>query len=172
MRFESFGPFPIDQGLSRPAIKKFWEDVDKRWAGLPGAIGCYVFSLSYRGKKHKPWYVGKTAAKRGFRAEVFQEHKKTHYKEVMEEYANHSPALFLFPMMTDQWGLSRANTSEASTIKWLETVLIGMALSKNPEIRNTSETRLHRNVYVNQVIGLQWPGRPSRDASLARKLLR
>jgi hypothetical protein len=152
----------------------FWRDVEKREEGLSGAIGCYVFGLETN-DKIMPWYVGKTLATAGFKGEVFTPHKINHYKSIirpMDEEKSHrkgTPFISLFPLMTPEENFSKSRTSSAKLIGWLETTMIGMALSKNHEIANTSNTLLHRNVVVPGVLGVT-PGRPSREAEDAYKL--
>ena len=137
-------------------------------------IGCYAFCIS-NGQKVRPWYVGKTLAQGGFRDEVFTPHKILHYTEILnpqdkeKSYRRGKPCILLFPLVSDTWRLSKSRANSDGYVDWLETTLIGMALSQNPEIANTSKTRFHREVYVNGLIGGQYQGRPSTGANFARK---
>tara|TARA_R110000868_G_scaffold336665_1_gene597586 strand:- start:46 stop:567 length:522 start_codon:yes stop_codon:yes gene_type:complete len=168
MLFESFGPFEIDRNFEGQWKREFWLQVDERLAGLRNSVGCYAFCLQH-GETVKPWYVGQTINKAGFEGEVFTDHKREHYSYLLELKPKSRPVMLLFPLVTDNWKLSKNRSSSKSVIDWLETTLIGMALSKNPEIANVSKTRFHREVYVHGVIGSQFQGKPSTSASFAKK---
>lgn len=64
------------------------------------AIGCYVFCMKYGGKI-RPWYVGMTVAKAGFRGEIFQQHKLEIYNECLDGRRG-TPVMFLFSLMTSE----------------------------------------------------------------------
>jgi hypothetical protein len=174
MNFESCGPFLFPRERTGQWQKEFWQVVDNYWEGLSNAIGCYAFCIS-NGQKVRPWYVGKTLAQGGFRDEVFTPHKILHYTEILnpqdkeKSYRRGKPCILLFPLVSDTWRLSKSRANSNGFVDWLETTLIGMALSQNPEIANTSKTRFHREVYVNGLIGGQYQGRPSTGANFARK---
>ena len=175
MNFESCGPFhfPREQGVNWK--RTFWQNVDVYWEGLRNAVGCYAFCLE-SDKRVRPWYVGKTIAKGGFQDEIFTPHTLMHYSEIMAPadadvaYRRGQPFILLFPLVTETWKLSNNRSSSDPYIDWLETTLIGMALSQNPEIANTSKTRFHREVYVNGLIGGQFQGRPSNGANFAKRV--
>lgn len=175
MNFESCGPFYYPRERTGHWRKIFWQDVEKYWEGLSSGVGCYVFCID-NGQRVRPWYVGKTLAKGGFQDEVFTSNKLDHYTEILSpqdedrSYRKGKPCILLFPLVTEKGLLSRNRSSSEPYVDWLETTLIGMALSQNPEIANTSKTRFHREVYVNGLIGGQFQGRPSRGADLAKKV--
>ncbi|MDP5308658.1 MAG: hypothetical protein ACU0DD_07380 [Paracoccus sp. (in: a-proteobacteria)] len=174
MNFESCGPFHFPRERTGRWRAAFWDDVEEYWDGLSRSVGCYAFCTD-NGKKVRPWYVGKTLAQGGFRDEVFTPHKLQHYSEILapqdvdKSYRRGKPCILLFPLVTESWRLSSNRSSSEPYIDWLETTLIGMALSQNPEIANTSKTRFHREVYVNGLIGGQLQGRPSNDANFAKR---
>jgi len=173
MIFESYGGFDLPRTRTGHWRRAFWEDVEAADDGLSNSIGCYVFCLKTK-LAVKPWYIGKTISKDGFRSEVFTPHKLSHYDEIMQPTIegvlrrNGQPSIMLFPLLTENWGFSSNRSNSVDTIEWLETALIGMALSRNPEIANTSKTRFHREIFVNGIIGVQDQGRPSRGASFAK----
>lgn len=175
MLFESCGPFYLDRRkLESWGKRAFWQEVDTYWPSLSSAVGCYAFCLeSQRGVA--PWYVGKTIAQNGFKGEVFQEHKINHYQEIVRptfrgrKFRTGKPCILLFPLVTKNFTLSKNRSSSDAYIDWLETTLIGMALSASPDIANTSKTRFHRDVYVHGLIGNQFSGRPSDAAQYAKR---
>ena len=174
MKFESCGPFYFPRARTKGWRRNFWTEVDNSWDGLSTAVGCYVFCIEH-GEAVKPWYVGKTISAGGFSTEVFTKHKLDHYESVLsgvdrdDQPRRGQPNIILFPLITDHWNLSQNRSSSDAYIDWLETALIGMALSRNPEIANTAKTRFHREVYVHGIIGSQFQGRPSSSAVYARK---
>ncbi len=174
MNFESCGPFHFPRERTGHWKKIFWQDVEEYWEGLSSGVGCYAFCID-NGRRVRPWYVGKTLAQGGFQDEVFTPHKLDHYAEILaphdedKSYRRGKPCILLFPLVTDTWRLSNNRSSSEPYVDWLETTLIGMALSQNPEIANTSKTRFHREVYVNGLIGGQFQGRPSNGANFAKQ---
>jgi hypothetical protein len=174
MNFESCGPFHFPRERTGHWRKIFWQDVEEYWEGLSSGVGCYAFCID-NGRRVRPWYVGKTLAQGGFQDEVFTPHKLDHYAEILaphdedKSYRRGKPCILLFPLVTDTWRLSNNRSSSEPYVDWLETTLIGMALSQNPEIANTSKTRFHREVYVNGLIGGQFQGRPSNGANFAKQ---
>lgn len=175
MNFDSCGPFYFPRKRDGQWRKEFWTSVEDYWEGLSEGVGCYAFCLE-REDRVVPWYVGKTIAQGGFASEVFTPHKLDHYDAVLSpgEDARRGkrgePCIILFPLVTEEnWNISKSRVSSEPYIDWLETTLIGMALSQNPEIANTSKTRFHREVYVNGLFGPQFPGRASREAKFAKR---
>jgi hypothetical protein len=168
MLFDACGPFDFPRNRQNGWRRVFWEDVEYYIEGLSSSIGCYAFGLSY-GNKSYPWYVGMTTAQKGFRGEIFEPHKLAHYDEILLERRG-KPTITLFPLVTENWNFSQAGVSSKPTIEWLERTLIGMALSKNPDIRNVKDTKLFREVYVNGIMGGQFRGRRSNGATFARSL--
>tara|TARA_R110002049_G_scaffold265590_1_gene441721 strand:+ start:5016 stop:5555 length:540 start_codon:yes stop_codon:yes gene_type:complete len=177
MNFESCGPFEFPRARVGHWRKNFWKEVEGFWEGLSNAVGCYAFCID-NGRRIRPWYVGKTLAQGGFRDEIFTPHKLDHYFSILapgdkqKSYRQGKPSILLFPLVTDTWRVSENRSSSEAYIDWLETTLIGMALSQNPEIANTSKTRFHREVFVNGIIGGQFQGRPSGGANFARRTFR
>jgi hypothetical protein len=175
MNFESCGPFSFPRQRNGHWRKQFWERVEEYWEGLSKAVGCYAFCID-NGRRVRPWYVGKTLADGGFQDEVFTSHKLNHYSNILDpggeekSYRRGHPCILLFPLVTTSWRLSNNRSNSEPYIDWLETALIGMALSKNPEIANSSKTRFHREVYVNGLFGSQYQGRPSDSANYVKRV--
>ncbi len=172
MNFQAWGPFDYDGDIGA-----FWQSVDAEAvkyntdpADLRRAIGCYMFSIT-RGKNAKPWYIGKTSAQTGFYGEVLTAHKVNHYNAALEASGRKSGQLVFFTLVTSTGYLSRATRSTTSLINWLERMLIGMAIAKNPNLRNKRDTKLLREVWVEGVFGKQELGRPFSGAVAAKKAL-
>jgi hypothetical protein len=171
--FDVVGPFEYNRDPRDNRWKdEFWEDVEGKWEGLSHAFGCYVFSIRF-GEKFTPWYVGKTVAEDGYRAEVFQDHKLVHFSDAIEMGGRGSAQITFIPMVTrERWALSYANKSGEGAVEWLERTLIGMCLAKNPKMRNSKDTRFSRDVFLNGILGEPFAGRPTKLVAHARKLLR
>lgn len=173
--FDVFGSFEIsrNEGRVSSSQRALWEETRLYDANLETSIGCYMFCI-VNGKRIKPWYVGKTIAKGGFRAETFTNHKLRVYNECLSENKGR-PRLFLFPMMVrdgsedDRFSLNR--TEGSRVINWLERTLMGMALQRNPELWNIRDLTLPRSVTVRGIIGTASKGRPYTEVQEARKAL-
>ena len=180
MNFQAWGPFPLDPDdlLSEsPQERKdaFWRFVSAqadRYDTIPDdlylAVGCYIFCIEARSKL-VPWYVGKTNAASGFYKEILTPHKLNHYRQALEK-SRGAGKIILFPLVTST-KISRASKSSGKTIDWLERMLIGMALVRNPELQNKRDTHLLKNVWVEGVFGQQTAGRPNSAAAAAKKAL-
>lgn len=177
MNFESYGPFELDWfSDAKQWRKEFWDNVDKKlgFEGLAGAIGIYVFTLEYGGK-HLPWYVGKTVNQDGFSGEIFTDHKYEIYQKLIEtDKQRHKPHFMFFPLMRDvgddEWDFSANRSEGGKQIDWLESTMIGMAYAVNRELQNVQKTKFAKNLYVNGLIGSQYPGRLSIAAQKASKI--
>jgi hypothetical protein len=176
--FETFGPFdiPVNGGeIARPPAKWWKDEVDYIYedGDVSRAIGCYMFAM---GEAHvRPWYIGKTINQRGFREEVFTDHKLGLYNWVLGEGYRGPPVLFLFPLITrpfqdDSWRFARG-TSHNRAIEWLERTLMGMAYSQNQEIANTRDVTYFRTVHVRGLLGKAQRGRRTGDIVKARQAL-
>jgi hypothetical protein len=166
---------PLDQGgkCIKPGDSWWREEVDCYDGESPArGIGCYMFTLG--DKAIKPWYIGKTWCKGGFRDEVFTDHKRQHYNDAPS--GRRGPAqIFLFPLITrhfhEDWELSQDRTSTKRLINWLEKTLIGMALAQNPDLMNSRDTTFLRTVRLRGIIGRNPTGRPHGEVPAARRAL-
>lgn len=158
MKFWTYGPFDVTLGDKAA----FWHQTktDVEWDGLQvtdlkHAIGCYLFAMR-RGEKLIPYYVGKTTAKTGFEGEIFTPHKIEHYRRAVERRPSYRPQILLFPLTNATHdGFSAAHASQKPLIEWLEKILIGMALARNPDATNARDTKRLKQCIVDGVFGKQ-----------------
>jgi len=171
--FDVWGPFDLvdDGGWITASQERLWDDVEERYEGLSHAIGCYMFCLQTP-RRIKPWYVGMTLAQRGFRGEAFQLHKLNVYNEVIHRNGTPQakPVLFFFSLMTPSRRLSRAGTTGARAVRWMERYLMIAAFARNPAIANLRDMTFLRQVEVPGLLGMK-PGRPDHDVQAVRRAL-
>ena len=129
--------------------KSFWANVEEVSPGLSRACGCYIFVLRY-GKNLMPWYVGK-AERQAFVHECFTPSKKLIFNDVLIK-KNGTPLLYFIPRKTAKGAFSKPTKNKYADIEFLETMLIGMALERNPNISNIQKTKLLRNIRLPGVI--------------------
>lgn len=147
--------------------KEFWRSVEDVEEGLPTGIGVYVICIQH-GKSIKPWYVGKTHAKSGFKVEVFTDHKLKHYSSLTGK--NGSGLALFMPLRTTTGKLSSNTTSAKDAILWLEKLVISHSLKRNAELLNSKDTKHLSSVFVPGLVGVQPIGRPKADGKLARAI--
>lgn len=170
--FDTYGPYDLERENGRVggAQAAMWEQVPEDKADIGRAIGCYVFGIRY-GSRIRPWYVGMTVARAGFRGEIFQRHKLDIYNLCLAKQRG-SPVMFLFPLVKDGfYAFSEARRSKRREIAWLEIQLMGFAHRRNPDIGNVRDMTFLKSVQVTGVVGRRMPGRPFRDAAEARAML-
>ncbi|MGQ3150385.1 hypothetical protein [Brevundimonas mediterranea] len=171
--FDVWGPFEIahDGNWIKGAQGDLWSELEDRCEGLSTAIGCYMFCLRTH-KQIRPWYVGMTLAKAGFRGEVFQLHKLNSFNFVMNAHATAMarPILFFFPLMTPTRRFSTAGSSGKPVIEWMERYLMMTAFARNPAITNVRDMAMLRRVEVPGLLGKR-PGRPHSDVQSVRQAL-
>lgn len=150
MRFDTQGPIEVPRnvlGLKAKVAAKFWAEANERLnPGLPEACGCYVFAIR-AGKGARPWYVGK-AEKQSFRNECFNPTNRIKFHELLEGRKG-TPLLYFYPKMNDS-GMKFASVRKTgnSSIIFLENMLIGMALERNSNLLNVSNTKMLKNLIV------------------------
>ncbi len=126
--------------------KSFWEMVEKRKSGLTTACGCYLFAIRV-GKGFTPCYVG--LAEKGFQKECFAVHKIKIYNEVLSDYGTGTPHLFLIAKLTKKNNkFVKPSKNGRKDIKFLENMLIGTAIVKNPDLKNKMKTKYLREMRV------------------------
>jgi hypothetical protein len=165
MPFKVSGPFELKRtpggivAFGKDELAAFWEQTAKQTAiDLRTACGCYVLALQ-NGENIVPWYVGK-AEKATFEVRCFDDsHFVTWFQAIGdgETRRRGKPLLFLLPRCTPTERLSKPGTWH--DIRFLETMLIGMALRRNPDLLNVQHTRMLREMIVPGVINTP-PGKP------------
>jgi len=177
MYFDMFGPFELTRtggsiGSRQTALWGAVRDASEMYeyerTGLERAIGCYAFGLK-NGDSLKPWYVGMTIAERGFRGEVLQKHKLQHYNEAMNG-RHGTPLLFLMPLLTPEGRFSSNRSSNKPLIEWVEKMLFGVALRRNPDCRNQRNTKNLRQVVVHGIFNSRPRGRKGPEVTAARAM--
>ncbi|MBW1745889.1 MAG: hypothetical protein JRJ25_06070 [Deltaproteobacteria bacterium] len=155
MYFYPYGPFKIDKksnGLIQATnehFKNFWKAIDEEYTSLSQACGCYIFATK-AGKGITPWYIGK-AEKQPFAKECFQPHKINHYNEAIAHKAV-TPLLFLLPKSTENDNYSKPSVNGHQDVSILETMLIGIAIEKNPSLLNIKGTKIFKEMVVPGVL--------------------
>lgn len=130
----------------KASIANFWQNVDAQLEdGLPGAIGCYIFSVR-AGRGMLPWYVG-LAEKQSFRKECFTSHKLVHYNDVLANQRG-TPMMTFISKYTPGGKLLNPTGNGHRDIKFLERLLISHCLQRNPCVSNARDTKLLREMEV------------------------
>lgn len=151
MRFQVYGPYELwrlnNNLVSREKEDRddFWNEVEADVPGLSQACGCYVFRIT-SGRGSKPWYVGK-AERQSFRAECLQPHKLNIYNEVTLDHRG-APELIFLPQITENGNFRSPTRAKRPAIGQLESMLIGMSISRNPELLNIRGTKMIRELEV------------------------
>lgn len=161
MNFSVYGPFdiPRDGALIDTAAKAkrdFWNDVDARVQGLPFACGVYIFVVrATRGAL--PWYVGLTT-KRGFNDESLGLFQTNHYNHALGSKVGVRPQLYFLAKQTPTGRFAKPSKNSHGDIEFLETFMFGVALNRNPQLRNSKNTKFLKNIVVPGVVNT--PQRP------------
>jgi hypothetical protein len=151
MQFQVYGPYWLsrldNKLISRNKIDRdaFWEEVDGKVPGLSEACGCYVFRIA-AGRGAKPWYVG-MAERQSFRSECLQPHKINIFNEASVGRRG-TPELLFLPQVTAKGNFRAPTTARRPAIQQLESMLIGMAISRNPDLLNIKGTKMVRELEV------------------------
>jgi hypothetical protein len=151
MEYTIHGPFKMTKsksGLvdkSNRAKKEFWDKVEKTEPCLPSSSGCYLFAIR-AGKGIKPWYVG-VASRQPFRNECFAPHKIIIYDEALVGKKG-TPLLFFVAKRTKRGKFVKPGKNASPVNAYLETILIGAALDKNPKVMNMKKTKFLKGMCV------------------------
>lgn len=155
MEYDIFGPFPLRDrkrrfiGRDAHSQKIFWTNVASECEGLNKACGCYIFVVN-----NKPYYVGKTEA-RSFDRECLTPRNQNIFKDVLNERYRGKPSLYLIAKLTKNGRRTRngrrfakPSKTRHSDIEFLETLFIGQALKKNPNLENILKTKKLKKMHV------------------------
>ena len=154
MYFYPYGPFEIIRDKlciseNKDDKSEFWQNVEEKAAGLSDACGCYIFTIH-----NKVWYVGRTK-KQDFKGECFTNHKLKNYNKALTQHKG-KPRLMLIARCTDADRFSQPSDRHGD-IGFLEKMLIGLGLKRNPDLLNIKDTKLLREMIVPGVINT-WQG--------------
>ena len=149
MNYEIFGEFELPRKPGRKRVdtskrREFRATLEAAHTGLASAVGCYVFAIR-AGRGILPWYVGKTC-KQGFYQECLEPHKLNHYNDALDSKKRGVPVLYLVARMTQ--GSKFSTAMPPPEAKFLESLLIGMALRRNKELRNIVHTKFLQQLRV------------------------
>ena len=117
----------------------------------------------------KPWYVGK-AEKQPFRKECVTDNKLRIYYESLARYQRGTPVLHFIVRVTATGRISKPTRSTYDDIRALETMLIGRALSRNPNLCNVASTKILREMQVPGLLN-DTRGKPPRAVTEFKKFL-
>lgn len=161
----------MENGLisnDRNDIQSFWNDVETDGEeGLPDAVGCYVFGIR-AGKGTVPWYVG-LAEKQSFKLECFSPHKLNHFNNAIAK-KKVTPIILFIARCTSSDRFSRPSANGYIDIRILETMLIGLAVKRNPYLLNIRGTKVLRDMVVPGIINTQQGGQSASTLELKAML--
>lgn len=149
------------------ARKIFWEKVQETTDRLSSACGCYLFAIR-AAKGIKPWYIG-LAAKQSFERECFAPTKINIYNDSLASKKG-TPILFLIARRTSKDKFAKPGKNGHKDIEYLESIMIGMALDKNPELLNIKKTGFLRRMCVPCIVNTP-KGPPSKPEGEFKKAM-
>ena len=147
----------------------FWDNVaaDPDDGDLPYAVGCYIFSIR-TGRGTLPWYVG-MAEKQPFRKECFSYQKLVLFNEILAGRRG-TPKLTLIAKLTPRDRYARQSKNGHKDIQFLEKYLILLTIQRNPDLKNTRDTKFLRGMVVHGVFNTP-PGGQASSVSELKNLL-
>ena len=80
------------------------------------------------------------------------------------------PVLFLMPLLTPEGRFSGDRSVSVPLIRWVEKMLFGVALKRNPDCRNQRDTKYLRNVEVRGVFNSQQRGPAGATVAAVRQM--
>jgi hypothetical protein len=150
LRYEVFGPFRLHTSgemSHRQALRQFWADrvKDESPEGLMGAIGVYVWTTKQDGRR-VPWNVGLTD-RQGFRERFVQ--KEASFLRLLRAQPDAEIDVYLLALRSKTGKFRKPTDSKVIKANhWLETMLIGSAISINPDLRNKAKAGYLKNAVV------------------------
>jgi len=150
LNYDIHGPFEVIRSgrlvdKSAKGKRDFWQSVEENVPGLSDAVGCYIFCIGI-----KPWYVG-LAEKQSFRSECFQPHKINAFNSAIDKTKG-APQLVLIGKLTPKGKFAKPGVNGHKASRFLEDLLIGMALSNNPLLENIRGTKFTKELVVPGVL--------------------
>ena len=116
--------------IGEDQIKEFWQHVEAKRLKLK--CGCYIFATR-AGRGFQPWYVGK--ASKGFRKEIYTDHKLKHYNKTLHLGVKGTPVMFFVAPAGNK------NVVPKPELDHMEKELIQDAVKKNPALSNMQNTK-------------------------------
>jgi len=150
LRYEVFGPFPFRpsrEATHRDALNAFWSDRDRDGTpeGIANAIGVYVWTVK-QGAKRIPLNVGLTD-KQGFKKRF--EQKEITFLRFLRDEPDARFDVYLLALRSKTGRFRKPTDSQGIKANhWLETMLIGSAISVNPELRNKAKASYLKRAVV------------------------
>lgn len=175
MDFSVYGPFEMERksngriDTSKQSKQNFHSVVEEGKTYLALSTGCYVFVLK-SGRGSKAWYIGK-AEGQSFYKEIFTAHKTDIFNDVLASKKG-IPQIYLIPRLSKNGKLCSPGKMRRRAIDFLETTLIGMALSRNPELKNVRDTKMLREIRVPAIIRGNALGHPGKPAVSLKRILK
>lgn len=147
MNYDVFGPFKVERdrrliNKTVDAKRSFWAAIEESAQGLPDAVGCYMFCIG-----GKPWYVG-LAERQSFRGECFQPHKINAFNSALNNSKRGQPTLLFIAKRTNTGRFAKPGVNGHKSTRFLEDMLIGMALANNPLLENIKGTAMIKELVV------------------------
>lgn len=152
VNYSIHGPFEVPRQPNGNVIRsaadkrRFWAELDQLDDGISTACGCCLFAVR-AARGIKPYYVG-VAESQTFADECFESHKVNIYNDVLAARNAGTPIFILIAKRTPQGRFSVPSPNGHEDAKFLESLLIGAALEKNPDIMNIGRTRFLRGMIV------------------------
>lgn len=143
-KFEIYGSYKLPKDRDGFIDQKQAKSDLRNREGFSGC-GCYLFAVS-AGKGIKPWYIGK-AVEQSFEKECLGAHKLNIYNKLTAK-RRRVPLLLLIAMMTKGGKFVKPGTALRKVIKFFETVLIGAAWKRNPDLKNIQNTTTLKRIIV------------------------
>ena len=162
-----YGPFNVSYEASGRAkrirtdhVSAFWANSATKSFGVKQ--GCYVFSLR-AAKGFKPWYVGK--ATKSFEQEVFTDHNRNIYNDVLFVGRKGTPVIFLVAPQGTKCKVP------AKEIAHMEKELIQYGVKRNPDLYNVQHTKNLPQWTIKGVVRSP-QGKPPRPAVAFKTMMR
>lgn len=171
MKFSVHGPFELPRkknGLidtDAASKKTFWATVETEIADLPDACGCYIFVVKAK-RGALPWYVGRTT-KRNFKNEALGSHQINHYNQAVANKIGIKAQLFFLSKLTPTRRFAKSSGNSHSDIEFLETLMFGIGLNRNQQLRNSKNTKFLKNLVVPSILNS-----PQRKPTISEKTLK
>jgi len=104
-----------------------------------------------------PWYVGLTG-KHNFRGEALGLHQVNHYNHALAGKVGVKPRIFLLAKETPGGRFAKPSHKSHRDVAFLETFIFGIALNRNPQLRNARNVKFLKTLVVPGIMNT--PQRP------------